>query len=67
MFPTRQEKLKAYLAVHGPSLAELSRRLNVSKVRARQICLAERVREKSLEVMKAAGIPSELLPGEAMR
>jgi len=66
-FPTRQAKLRAFLAVHGPSMAELGRRLKVSKERARGICLADRAQKRTLEIMAEAGIPAELLPGLALK
>jgi len=64
-FPSRQDKLKAYLAVHGPSMAELGRRLNVTKERARGICLADRAQKRTIEIMEEAGIPAGLLPEPA--
>ena len=67
-FSTRQERLRAYLAVHGPTFTELAGRLNVSKVRARNIVhFADRVQKRTLEIMVEAGIPVELLPGLAER
>ena len=68
IFPLRQDKLRVYLSIKGPSVAELGRLLGVSKARARQIVFhAERVQKRTLEIMREAGIPEELLPGPALR
>jgi hypothetical protein len=48
-------------------MAELGRRLKVSRERARGICLAERAQRKTLEIMAEAGIPAELLPEPARK
>jgi hypothetical protein len=66
-FPNRQAKLKAYLAVYGPTVRELARRLNVSPVRAHAICHSERVQKRTLEILLESGIPAELLPEPAKR
>jgi len=63
-FPTRQAKLRAYLAIHGPSMAEPGPERHPV---AGNIRMADRAQKRTLEIREAAGIPVELPPGSGCR
>lgn len=62
IFPTRQQALRAHLAVYGPKYTELAKELDISVRTATELCQRETAAPLRVEQMKELGIPEELLP-----
>jgi len=60
--PTRQDKLRGFLAWHGVSQRALAKKLGVSEVYIGQILSGKRRPQYYIEKLIQMGIPSELLP-----
>ena len=61
-FSTRQQALRAHLAVYGPKYTELAREMDISVRTVTELCQRETASPFRVEQMKELGIPEELLP-----
>ncbi len=61
-FSTRQQALRAHLAVYGPKYTELAKKLDIAIRTATDLCQRETASPHRVEQMKELGIPEELLP-----
>jgi predicted transcriptional regulator len=63
--PTRQDRLRAFLAQHGLNQRKVAIRLGISEAYLGQIFAGKRRPEHYINKLVDMGIPSELLPDKS--
>lgn len=58
----RQEQLRAWIFLYGPSFSEIARQIGVTPKSAIALCKAETAPPYRVEQLKSLGLPEDLLP-----